>query len=117
MLNWLNGDLHLYTLSNLQPISSRTKNVTQIFVPAGRTADFQPLDAAVNRAFKVAFQNKYHSWMLSENHAKTKPGNMRSTSKQQFVFFVSEAWNEVTKDCVLASFDGALWKYISSGEN
>ena len=88
------------------------KNVTQIFVPGSRTGEFQPLDAAVNRAFKVAYQGKYHQWMLSENHAITKAGNKKSPSKQQLINWVSEAWDEVTMECVLASWKEACWKHI-----
>ena len=89
-----------------------TKNVVQIFVPASRTGEFQPLDACVNRAFKVAFQSRYHSWMLEENHGKTKAGNMKNPTKQQLIIWVSEAWDEVTKECIQAGFQESCWKHI-----
>ena len=34
-------------------------------------------------------------------------------SKTQFVHWVSEAWNEVTTECVKAGFNEACWKHIS----
>ena len=88
------------------------KNVTQIFGPGARIGELQPLDAAVNRAFKVAYQDKFHQWMLSENHAITKAGNIKSPTKQQLIIWVSEAWDEVTEECVLASWKEACWKHI-----
>ena len=43
----------------------------------------------------------------------TKTGNAQNPSKTQFIHWVSEAWNEVTTECVKAGFNEACWKHIS----
>lgn len=89
----------------------KKRNVKQIFIPASRTGDFQPLDVSINRPFKVYYRDEYAKWRKN-NRGVTKAGNLKKPSRQDFINFVSEAWKKVSPDCVRNSFVAA--KIVSS---
>ena len=50
-----------------------------------------------------------------ENHEHTatkKAGNMANPTKQDFVNWISEAWDHITPELIRKSFSDAFWKHI-----
>lgn len=82
------------------------RNVEQVFVPAARTGDFQPLDVGINRPFKVKCREAYSRWRQNDPGV-TKFGNIRKPNRQDFINFISEAWSEITPDVIRNSFRAA----------
>ena len=73
------------------------KNVKQLFVPAGRTGKFQPLDTLVNHVFKTLMAEKYHKLQMEDVHGVARTGNMQNPTKQNFVDWISQSWAETDK--------------------
>ena len=79
------------------------RNVLQIFIPVGMTGQLQPLDVGVNKPFKQFYRDEYHAWR-TKNNSKTKKGYLKQPSRQDFINFVSVAWDKITVDCIRNSF-------------
>ena len=74
------------------------------------------MDVSVNKAFKVSMGNKYHAWRISGENKKTKSGNLQNPTKQDFIYWISESWDEVTAECVQAGFEEGCWKFLVEEE-
>ncbi|GAU89820.1 hypothetical protein RvY_02324 [Ramazzottius varieornatus] len=77
--------------------------VHQVLIPKGKTGDKQPLDVGVNGPFKAIMRRNYHEWMDHQT-AVAKSGYLKKPSRQDFVDFVSAAWNEVSPLIIESSF-------------
>ncbi|XP_055340969.1 tigger transposable element-derived protein 6-like [Paramacrobiotus metropolitanus] len=84
----------------------RDRNVEQIFIPAGRTGDYQPLDVSVNKSLKSFFRSEYQARRASHNEV-TKSGYLKKPGRQDFLNMISRAWQNVTADVVRNSFYAA----------
>lgn len=78
----------------------------QIFVPAGRTSEYQPLDVGVNKSMKVYFREEYQSWRKA-HHDVTKSGYLKKPSRQDFLNMIWVAWAKVPADVIRKSFFAA----------
>ncbi|GAU94977.1 hypothetical protein RvY_06671 [Ramazzottius varieornatus] len=80
--------------------------IEQMFIPAGLTGTYQPLDVGVNFPFKSYLRKSYH--LRRDNcTAVTKSGYLKKPSRQDFMKFVSEAWEKVKVSTVENSFVSA----------
>ncbi|GAV07303.1 hypothetical protein RvY_17156 [Ramazzottius varieornatus] len=80
--------------------------IRQVFIPAGLTGTYQPLDVGVNFPFKSYLKLSYHDWRDSHTEV-TKSGYLRKPNRQDFIDFVSGAWEKVKVTTVENSFVGA----------
>ena len=89
------------------------KNVKQLFVPAGRTVQFQSLDTLVNHVFKTLMAERYHKWQMEDVHGVTRTGNMQNPTKQNFLDWISQSWAEISAELLKRSFQVACWQYVT----
>ena len=77
----------------------------QVFIPAGKTGQMQPLDVGMNRPFKIFWEEEYHTWRkdLTENDL-TKAGYLRGLTRRKIIDMVFFCWVKVTDTCVQISF-------------
>ena len=61
------------------------------FCPPGTASCFQPLDVAINAAFKSRMQEEWKRWLSEGEHLFTPAGNRKRPSWQHMVDFVSNA--------------------------
>ena len=80
--------------------------VEQIFIPTGLTGTYQPLDVGVNYPFKCSLKKSYHEWR-DERTKVTKKGYLKKPDRQDFINFVSSAWEKITVSTVQNAFTGA----------
>ena len=80
--------------------------IKQIFIPKGLTGTYQPLDVGINFLFKSFLKKSYHEWR-NERTKTTKKGYLKKPDRQDFVNFVSKAWEEITVSTVQNAFSGA----------
>ncbi|KAH7954472.1 hypothetical protein HPB49_018841 [Dermacentor silvarum] len=75
-----------------------------VYVPAECTSLLQPADVFWNRPFKANLRRTWERFIRKEE--RTPKGNLRKTSRQDALDFVSEAWAAVTEETVARSFKG-----------
>ncbi|GAV06740.1 hypothetical protein RvY_16678 [Ramazzottius varieornatus] len=77
--------------------------IERVFIPAGLTGTYQPLDVGVNFPFKSYLRKSYHVWRddCTAVTKRKKPG------RQDFINFVSRAWEKIKVSTVENSFVGA----------
>ncbi|GAU91381.1 hypothetical protein RvY_03644 [Ramazzottius varieornatus] len=80
--------------------------IEQVFIPAGPTGTYQRLDISVNFLFKPYLRKSYHLWR-DNCTAVTKSGYLKKPCRQDFIKFVSEAWEKIKVSTVENSFVGA----------
>jgi hypothetical protein len=95
----------VHKLSSSQELFEE-RNVEQLFIPAGKTGVYQPLDVGVNRPFKAYYREEYEKWRL-ENSNVTRKGYLKKPSRQDFINMVSVAWERVSCDAVRNAFRAA----------
>ncbi|GAU90230.1 hypothetical protein RvY_02678 [Ramazzottius varieornatus] len=71
------------------------RGVQQLLIPKGKTGDKKPLNVRVNGPLKAIMRRIYREWMDNRT-ALTKSGYLKEPSRQDFVNFVSQAWEEVS---------------------
>jgi hypothetical protein len=78
-----------------------TAGIETIFIPGGLTADLQPLDVGVNAPFKH---------YIRENSVNTPNFTNLSAQEKRFILAgtISRAWNAITRDTIVNSFNRAL---------
>ncbi|GAV01882.1 hypothetical protein RvY_12521 [Ramazzottius varieornatus] len=82
------------------------KGMEQIFIPKGLTGRYQPLDFGLNYPFKCYLKKSYHEWRDKCTEI-TKKGYLKKPSRQEFLYFVSEAWSKIKTSTVENSFVAA----------
>ena len=92
------------------------EGVLQVFVPAGCTGQYQPLDVSVNVVFKKKIAAKYHSWRKTVQ-GTTKSGYQRNPTKKEYVKWISEAWYEIPPELIQNAFGEGCWKHVHIFEN
>lgn len=79
-------------------------------VPPRRTGELQPLDVGINKPFKDHLANGYHEWR--GKHDKVTKSGYKKPSKQDFINFVSTAWDNISPDCIRNAFKKS-WKNVN----
>ncbi|KAF0989521.1 hypothetical protein HZS_962, partial [Henneguya salminicola] len=76
-------------------------------IPGGRTKLLQPAEVSWNAAFKAKYRELYDIWLQNDKRKtdKTQAGNPRAPSRIKLVNWVKEAWNMVSTDIIILSFD------------
>ena len=82
------------------------KGIEQIFIPTGLTGTYQLLDVGVNYPFKCYLKKSYHEWRDGRTKV-TKKGYLKKPDRQDFINFVSSAWEKITVSTVQNAFTGA----------
>ena len=80
-------------------------NSIVVYVPPGCTKVVQPADVSWNAPFKVAYRDLYSQWMAEGEQERTPAGNMRAPSKPLMVQWVVRAWEAITKETIVRSFE------------
>ena len=81
-------------------------DIEQVFIPKGLTGMYQPLDVGVNFPFKCYLKKSYHQWR-DERTKTTKKGYLKKPDRQDFINFVSDAWEKISVLTVQNAFAGA----------
>ncbi|GAV09417.1 hypothetical protein RvY_18964 [Ramazzottius varieornatus] len=71
--------------------------IEQVIIPARLTGTYQPLDAGVNFPLESYLRRSYHVWR-DDLTAVTKSGYLEKPSRQDFIHFVSEAWDKIKEE-------------------
>jgi transposase-like protein len=83
----------------------KRKNTVMAVVPGGCTKLLQPLDVCVNKPFKDLFRQQYDEWFRKGEFELTRGGNMKAPSYKLQIEWIVLAWNKVSKDVVVRSFE------------
>jgi len=99
-------------------------------IPGGMTSILQPLDVGVNRPFKAMLRGKWQEWMHSGKKTLTPSGRIRAPDLQLMCQWISEAWRELDKACIIKTFkhccisnamdgseDDILWEESTDSHN
>ena len=82
-------------------------NTIMGIIPGGCTKLVQPADVSWNAPFKAAYRELYEAWLQGEDRKTnlTKTGKVLAPSRLQMVLWVKEAYNKVTKEVIIKSFE------------
>ena len=73
-------------------------------IPGGLTGHLQPADVSWNKPFESAYRELYNEWMASGEKSYTPAGNLRAPDKLLCLQWVKQAWNKVTSEVIIKSF-------------
>ena len=74
-------------------------------IPDGCTKYLQSLDVCIDKPFKQYFRELYDEWFHKGEFKYTSGGKIKAPSHLQQVKWIVQAWNEVSKDIIINSFD------------
>ena len=80
--------------------------VHQIVIRPGMTGELQPLDVGINKPFEDYVKEEYRKWRSNNMSFKAK-GYIKKPGKNDFLQFVSRAWDKVTEKVVQNLFYAA----------
>lgn len=73
-------------------------------IPPGTTSYFQPLDVAVNAAFKIRLRQEWEKWFSEGEKEYTSKGYRKRPSWQQVVNFVTSATRSLNRESFTRAF-------------
>lgn len=82
----------------------RRKKIDVAVIPGGCTGLIQAPDVSWNRPFKTSMRNQYDEWLRSGEKTYTAAGNVRAVSKSQLCDMVVKAWEDLSSDIIVKSF-------------
>lgn len=76
-------------------------------IPGGCTKLLQPADVSWNKSFKEKYRELYENWLQEDDRKLdvTVHGNPRGPSKLRMVEWVKKAWDSLTSEIIIKSFD------------
>ena len=80
-------------------------NTVMSVIPGGYTKYLQPLDVCINKPFEQYFRELYDEWFHKGEFEYTSSGKIKAPSHLQQVKRIVQAWNKVSKDIIINSFD------------
>jgi hypothetical protein len=80
------------------------------FFPVNTTSKLQPMDVGVNKIFKDRIRYRWENWMAQNGDNYTNSGYRKAVDREEFMFWVEDAWNMVTPEHIISSF-----KHIHDG--
>ena len=78
-------------------------NSNVIIIPGGCTSIVQPMDKCINKPFKESMRQSWQCWM-HEDPAKTKMGNLKQSTRQDAIKWVSKAWDSIKQETIVNAF-------------
>lgn len=90
----------------MESVKSECKKVSAILavIPGGLTKILQPLDLAVNKAFKNEMRKHWEKWMREGMHSYTKSGRMKKATYEKVAEWVSKSWRSVKVSTIISGF-------------
>ena len=85
--------------------SLKKKRTFMAAIPGGCTKLLQPTDVSWNSPFKATYRTLYDDWLVNREHTFTPAGNMRAPTRDCVVTMVKAAWNAVTRESIIHSFE------------
>ncbi|CAI7812513.1 unnamed protein product [Closterium sp. NIES-54] len=80
-------------------------NIVSAVIPAGCTADVQPLDVSVNKSFKTSVRQQYQSWFEADGmNILTPAGNIKKPHLAVVLKWISRVWKAVPVDLIKKAF-------------
>ena len=84
--------------------AQKTAKTDVSIIPGGLTRHLQPADVSWNKSFKQVYKALYNEWMATGEKLYTTAANMHAPDKALCLRWVQEAWDSVTTEVVIKSF-------------
>ena len=104
------GERRLLVLDHYKPHRAtdtgsliRSLDTDLVFIPAGCTSIYLPMDVSVNASFKKKIIDFWVEWRR-QPAARTAAGNLKQPTQQHVINWISTSWEELAYDIIKKSF-------------
>ena len=80
------------------------ENTNHAVIPGGLISLLQPLVVSLNKPFKDNVRKRWMQWMADGIHKLTAGGRQKKPSEELICSWISEAWHEIPREMIVASF-------------
>ena len=100
---WDTYKCHL--MDSVKSVVDRETQSDIVIIPGGLTGLVQPAYVSWNKPFKAAYKELYNEWMANGEKSHTPAGNICAPGKLLCLQWVKQAWDCVTKEVIIKSFE------------